>query len=218
MILAAVAGVLGFLGFVGFGFYPMAFVAWVPMLDSMRTLSPTRAALLGLVFGTVANLGGYYWIVHVLTQFGDLNHAMSLIALLLLAVYQGAMMAVVVFLVRRAEVDLRLVPIWTLPVLYPAVEFVYPQLFPANYGAALYAVSVLTQVVEVAGVLGLTALIAIVNGTVWEAIDAPLSGVGSFAAGSSSARPRCAGSSSMASSAFPWWTRRSRTRRSSRWR
>ena len=172
LALAAMAGVLCFLGFIGFGFYPMVFVAWVPMLYAMHRLSPPRAYVLGLVFGTVANVGGYYWMVHVLTQFGDLSRPTSVLALLVFCAYQGSMMALVVYLVRRGEVDLRLKPIWTLPLAYPAVEFAYPQLFPSNFGAALYTASVLTQIVEVTGVLGLTALIAVVNGAVWELIDA----------------------------------------------
>jgi apolipoprotein N-acyltransferase len=172
MIAAAAAGVLCFLGFVGFGFYPMVFVAWVPVLYAIRTLAPGRAYLLGLVFGTVATLGGYYWIVHVLTEFGDLNVAVAVLALLLHCVYQGSMMALVVYLVRRADVQLGLKPIWALPAAYPAVELLYPQLFPFNFGAALYAAPVLTQIVEITGVLGLTALVGVANGAVWELVDA----------------------------------------------
>jgi len=173
--LAAMAGVLCFLGFIGFGFYPLVFVAWVPLLYATQALSPPRAYLVGLFFGTVANAGGYYWIVHTLTVFGDLSRPAALLALLALSIYQGSMMAFVVYLVRRAQIDLGLEPIWGLPVAYAAGEFVSPQLFPANFGAALYTVLVLTQIVEVTGVLGLTALIAVVNGAVWELIDARVS-------------------------------------------
>ena len=173
--LAAIGGILCFLGFVGFGFYPVVFVAWVPMLYAMRERSPRRAYLLGLVFGTVAYGGGYYWMVDLFTQFGNLGGPVSVLALAVFAIYQGSLMALVVYLVRRAEVDLRLEPIWTLPVAFAAVELVYPQLFPSNFGAALYTAPVLTQIVEVTGVLGLTAFIAVVNGAVWELIDARIS-------------------------------------------
>jgi apolipoprotein N-acyltransferase len=167
--------VLCFLGFVGFGFYPLMLVAWVPMLAAIRAVPPGRAYLIGLVSGTVASAGGYYWLVHVLTQFGDLGAPASLLVLLLHCVYQGSMMALVAYLVRRAALDLGLAPIWSLPVTYPAVELLYPQLFPASFGAALYAAPILTQIVELTGVLGLTALLAVVNGAVWELIDARLS-------------------------------------------
>jgi apolipoprotein N-acyltransferase len=189
LALAALTGVLGFLGFIGFGLYPLVFVAWVPILYAIRALSPPRTVLLGLVFGTVLNVGGYYWIVHALTSFGDLSRPGAVLALVALCVYQGSMLALVLYMVRRAEVDLGLKPIWTLPIAYPALEFVYPQLFPANFGAALYTLSTLTQIVEITGVLGLTALVAVVNGAVWELIDAriarrpPSRGQLTFAAG-----------------------------------
>ena len=172
MAFAVVAGILGFVGFVGVGVYPLAFVAWLPILHGIRGVSPARAAVLGLVFGTVLNLGGYYWIAHVLTEFGNLNHVTSVLALIGLCVYQGAMLAVVVYLVLRGEADLGLKPIWTLPIAYPALEFVYPILFTASYGVALYQLRVLTQIVDVTGVLGLTALVAVVNGALWEVVEA----------------------------------------------
>ena len=142
------------------------------MLYAIRALSPVQASLVGLVFGSVLYAGAYYWIVHLLRQFADLSPAASGAGLLALSVYHGAMIAVVVYLVRRAELRLGLKPIWTLPIAYTALEFVYPQLFPANYGAALYRASALTQIVEVTGVVGLTAFVALVNGAGWEVIDA----------------------------------------------
>jgi apolipoprotein N-acyltransferase len=175
LVLAVMGGVLCFLGFVGFGFYPLIFVAWVPLLYAIRAASPSHACLLGLLFGTVATAGGHYWIVHTLTVFGDVSGLVAVVALLILSVYQGSMMAVAIYIVRRADVALGLKPIWTLPVAYSAAEFVYPRIFPANLGAALYQAPALTQIVEVTGVLGLTALIAVVNGAVWEIIDARVS-------------------------------------------
>jgi apolipoprotein N-acyltransferase len=169
--LAAGAGLLYCLGFIGFGFYPLVFVAWVPMLYAMRTMPPARAFALGVLFGTVANLGGYYWMVHTLSAFGQIGRPLAILALLLLAVYQGTMIALVAYGVRRAESDLGVQPVWTLPAMYMVVELLYPQLFPANIGAALYRASVLTQIVDVTGMLGLTALVALVNGAAWELLQ-----------------------------------------------
>src|SRR5207247_2319389 len=78
--------------------------------------------------------------------------------------------------VRRAEDRLGLAPVWTLAVAYPAVEFAYPLLFPYSIGASQYRFTAITQIVEVTGLLGLTALIGLVNGAVYELLDARLEG------------------------------------------
>src|SRR5206468_11835204 len=69
-----------------------------------------------------------------------------------------------------------LAPLWTLAAAYPAVEFAYPLLFPYSLGASQYRFTAITQIVEVPGLLGLTALIGLVNGAVYELLDARLEG------------------------------------------
>lgn len=59
-------------------------------------------------------------------------------------------------------------------VVYPALEFIFPNLFPYNIGASQYRFTAITQMVEVTGMLGLTALIGMVNGAFYELVDARL--------------------------------------------
>ena len=96
------------------------------------------------------------------------------LGLFLLCVYQGGLFALLLWAVRRGEDRLGLAPLWTLTVAYPAVEFFYPLLFPYSIGASQYRFSAITQIVEVTGLLGLTALIGLVNGAVYELVDASL--------------------------------------------
>ena len=168
------AAVLVVLGFIGFGFYPLTWVALVPALVAIRDQPPGRVLVYGLVLGTLANLGGYYWIAHMLTEFGGLPWPVAWLGLFLLCVYQGGLFALLLWAVRRGEDRLGLAPLWTLTVAYPAVEFFYPLLFPYSIGASQYRFSAITQIVEVTGLLGLTALIGLVNGAVYELVDASL--------------------------------------------
>jgi apolipoprotein N-acyltransferase len=174
LALAVSAGVLDALGFVGFGVFPLIWVALVPALAATRGQPGRRALGYGLVFGTVANLGGYYWIATMLTEFGGLPWALGGLGLVLLCVYQGGAFALLLWAVRRAEDRLGLAPLWTLAVAYPAVEFAYPLLFPYSIGASQYRFTAITQIVEVTGLLGLTALIGLVNGAVYELLAARL--------------------------------------------
>jgi apolipoprotein N-acyltransferase len=174
LTLSLSAAALDVLGFVGFGLFPLTWIALVPVLVAIRGQPPTRALGYGLVFGTVANLGGYYWVAHMLTEFGGLPWPLAWLGLLLLCAYQGGAFALLLWGVRRAEDTLGLAPLWTLAVVYPAIEFAYPVLFPYSIGASQYRFAALTQIVEVTGLLGLTALIGLVNGAVYELVDARL--------------------------------------------
>jgi apolipoprotein N-acyltransferase len=170
--LCALAGVLDFLGFVGFGWYPLAWVAWLPALFAVRGQPVKRTFLLGMVFGTVAHVGGYYWIEHMLHAFGGLPRAAALLGMFALCAYQGLVFALVLVLVRHAERRLGLAPVWSLAAAYPAIEFVFPMPFPYFIGASQYRFTALTQVVEITGLLGLTVLIALLNGGFYEVLSA----------------------------------------------
>jgi apolipoprotein N-acyltransferase len=169
--LCALAGVLDFLGFVGFGLFPLAWIAWLPVLFAVRAEGVKRTFLLGMVFGTVAHVGGYYWVAHMLHEFGGIPRAASLLGMVLLCAYQGIVFALVLALVRHAEGRLGLAPVWSLAAAYPAVELLFPMPFPYFIGASQYRFTALTQVVELTGLLGLTALIALLNGAFHELVS-----------------------------------------------
>lgn len=172
--LTLLSGALYFLGFVGFGFYPLAWFCFVPILAAIRGATPRRALVYGAIFGLFTNLGGYYWIIHLLTDFADLALPFATLGYVLLCAYQGLLLAIVVFAVRRAERDLGVAPVWGLSVAFPALEFSYPLLFPSYIGNSQYQFSAITQIVDVTGMLGLTLLIALVNGASYELLDARL--------------------------------------------
>ena len=172
LALAALGGALYFTGFVGFGIWPNIFVLFVPVLFAIEGTTPRRAVLIGVFFGLVTNAGGYYWVVHLLRQFADLALPLALLGYLLLCLYQGSLLAVVIWLVRRADADLGVRPVWSLPVAFMFAEHFYPLLFPSYVGNSLYTASALTQIVDVTGMPGLTALICLVNGAIYEALSA----------------------------------------------
>ena len=72
-LLTTVGGCLYFLGFVGFGLTPLIAVCLVPPLFAIRDATPRRAFGLGLLLGWVTNLGGYYWVIHLLDNFTGLD-------------------------------------------------------------------------------------------------------------------------------------------------
>ena len=176
LALCLAASVLIVLGFVGFGLYPLTWIALVPALLAIRG-QPARHALgYGAAVGLVANLGGYYWIAHMLAEFGGFPRPLAWLGLVLLCLYHSGAFALLLWSVRRAEEDLALTPLWALTVAYPAIEWAYPLIFPYSIGASQYRFTALTQVVELTGLLGLTALVGLVNGAFYDVIDARLAG------------------------------------------
>jgi apolipoprotein N-acyltransferase len=175
LALSVLAGVMEFFGFVGFGIFPLAWIALVPVLVAVRDEPPKRAFFYGMVFGTIAHAGGYYWVAQMLEQFGGLPTPLAYLGLLLLCAYQAIAFAALLVLVRVGEQRLKLAPIWTLAIAYPAIEFLFPLLFPYYIGNSQYRFTALTQIVDVTGMLGLTVLIALLNGAFYELLDARLS-------------------------------------------
>lgn len=172
--LAVLGGGLYFLGFVGFGLYPLTWLCFVPVLLAIRGATVRQALLLGTIFGLCTNMGGYYWVIHLLHEFADLNIPLATLGYVLLCIYQGFLLALVIALVKRAEIDLGVAPIWSLAVAFPALELAYPLLFPSYIGNSQYRFSAITQIVEVTGLLGLTVVISLVNGGLFEIADARL--------------------------------------------
>ena len=72
--LCVLAGVLYFLSFLSFDLFPLTWVCFVPVLYAIRDVTPRRALLLGWIFGFVTNAGGFYWVVHLISEFGGIAY------------------------------------------------------------------------------------------------------------------------------------------------
>src|SRR6266849_6324007 len=68
-ILPTLSGVLYFLSWIGFGIWPLTFVCLVPLAWALRRASLKQALALGAWMGFVTHLGGYTWVIHLLTVF-----------------------------------------------------------------------------------------------------------------------------------------------------
>jgi len=176
LLLYAASGVLYFLTFLNFDLYPLIWLCLVPVLCAIRDTTPRRALLLGTVFGTITNAGGYYWVVHLLQEFGHVHVSIAVVGYLLLCAYQGFLLAIVLALVRFAEGRLKVAPVWSLAIVFPAVEFAYPLLFPSYIGNSQLEFTTITQFVDVTGLAGLTVLIGLVNGALYELIASRVDG------------------------------------------
>jgi apolipoprotein N-acyltransferase len=174
LLLCAASSVLYFVIFLDFDLYPLMWFCFVPVLYAIRDSTPRGAFVLGTVFGAITNAGGYYWVVHLLQEFGQLHIALAVLGYLALCLYQGLLLAFVLLLVRYAEDRLQIAPVWSMAAALPAVELMYPLLFPSYIGNSQLEFTTITQFVDITGMAGLTVLIALVNGGVFEILEAQL--------------------------------------------
>ncbi len=170
-LLCVLGGVLYFLSFLSFDLFPLTWFCFVPVLYAVRHATTRRAFLLGWIFGFVTNAGGFYWVIHLISEFGGIAIPLSVIGFAILCLFQGALMAAVVALVRHGQVRMGLAPVWSLPVVLVALEFTYPLLFPSYIGNSQHHFTALTQIVDITGVLGLSAIIGLLNGAAYELLD-----------------------------------------------
>lgn len=171
--LACFSGVLYFLAFAGFDFWPLAFVALVPLLFVVERaeLTMRQAVLAAVLFGFVTNWGGYYWLVGMLESFSGFPLAACVLFASIVCLYQGGQLAVFFLLCRRAQQRGLPVP-WVAAPIYAATELAYPLLFPSYFANCFHDLPALVQVVDLGGATLLSALAVLWNGAVFDLLRA----------------------------------------------
>jgi apolipoprotein N-acyltransferase len=178
--LLVLSAVLMFLGFAGFGVWPLAFVGMVPALfvfDPLETRGgfarPSGRGFLGraMFFGYVAELGGFYWLAHTLTEFSGFPLIVCLLFASIFFLFQGLQFVLILALWSKA----RRRGFSAMPALvaaYLASEAVFPMLFEHYYGSSFHPVPILMQIADLGGPMMCTALAMSVNGALYEVLSA----------------------------------------------
>lgn len=169
---AAFGGALFCLGYVGFGIWPLALVAWAVLwtaLDAVRARGPGATALAGFVFGWVAHAGGYVWLWRLVDVFLGGRVAIGAALWLLHSLWFAAGYAL--YAVSYRGMRARGWPValaGTAPLV--ALEWLYPQLFPAHLGDAFVDRTRFVQIADLGGPLVVTALAVLVNAALYETV------------------------------------------------
>lgn len=177
MGLATLAGVLVFLSFpltteASSNIWPLAWVALVPFLESLRGLRGKQAFWMGAWCGLVTNFGGFWWISEVLREFGHLPPYVYWPLTLLNSFYQGLMFALVGLFIARTNLARQKedptrgafsIPIWQVAAIYTVTEFLYPMIFPWYLANGQYRFLPAIQIAELAGVMSITFVMVTFN-------------------------------------------------------
>ncbi|MBT3182689.1 MAG: apolipoprotein N-acyltransferase [Deltaproteobacteria bacterium] len=169
ILLTAASSVLYFLAFVGFDQWYLAWICLVPLLFALEGLTPKKGFLLGWLFGIIALTGGFYWVAYTIHVFAFMPWFASGIGCVLLSLLQGTEFALFALLYTWLRQRTKLSPVLIGTIAFVAAEFISPQLFPHYFGASQYLQLKLIQISDITGVIGVTALIALVNTAIYQA-------------------------------------------------
>ncbi len=153
-----------------FNLWPLAFLSLIPIYLLIRNASPLVATFWSWLTGFLILLGGTFWWVDLLGRFADLSLPSSLGITFLFCAYQAIPYAiwggVCSLLHRRYRVS------WIVsgPLVIALSEMIVPFFFKMYLGITLWRVWPLTQVAEIGGPTAITALLALINIVIAEAL------------------------------------------------
>ena len=166
--LASVAGALTFISFPTAWFpdvslYWLIWFSHVPLLWLLRNKGPKQSFYWGWFAGSVINIGGYYWIAHMLGTFGGFPTALAIAGSALHGMYLGLMWGIWALLLNRLTNTTSVGVEWGAPLCMVAVELLFPRIFPAMMGNSQFPFIHIMQICDLIGVAGVTFLIYRVN-------------------------------------------------------
>jgi len=174
--LVTLSGCLWFLACTPFDLSALGWIAAVPMLlavDRAPTLG--RALFLGWWAGVVETAGGFYWLIDVMQRFAEFPWIAAVLVLALFCAARALIFllftGVVYGIRRRRRVAMALLA----PLVMAVCEFVVPQLFPCGQWITQAWQPLVIQITELTGPLGVTALLMMVNGALYDLLDDPRS-------------------------------------------
>jgi apolipoprotein N-acyltransferase len=174
VLLAIASGVLLALSFPKFGHPALAWIALTPLLVALGSrISLARAFWIGLLAGNVYLWGTLYWLSTVMTRYGDINLAGSIVINALFIAYLALYPALFAVVVRRLLIAFGPPALAAVPFVWTATElgrmYVFTGFPWVLLGYSQTSVLPIAQAASVVGVFGLSALVS--------AMSAALAGV-----------------------------------------
>ena len=148
-------------------FFPLAWVAFVPLFWVIESAKTIRSAVFyGWLMGFAAHLFGFYWLVYTISAFGGFPYAVSVLVFILYAALQAIQMALFALLVRGAGFG----PLKLFPALFwVPLEFLFPLLFPWHVANSQVAFPWFIQTADLVGPYGASFIVVWTNAAIFHA-------------------------------------------------
>lgn len=140
--------------FLWFGLFPLAWVAFAPLLWALRhDLDRREVSRLGLIAGLCTNIPAFYWLVYTINVFGGFPYPLAAAFYVGLSLYASVQFVLFAHIMRRCgRGPLALAA----PVAWVTLEFLYPNLFPWRMAHSQFHAPVLIQVGDLTGPFALS--------------------------------------------------------------
>ena len=148
-------------------FFPLAWIAFVPLFGVIQQARTVKLAVLyGWLMGFAAHLIGFYWLAYTISAFGGFPHAVSILVFIVYAGLQAIQMALFALLVRVGGFGpLRIFP----PLFWVPLEFLFPLLFPWHVANSQVAFSSFIQTADLVGPYGASFIVMWTNAAIYHA-------------------------------------------------
>jgi apolipoprotein N-acyltransferase len=169
--LATLSGCLWFLAVTPFDLAPLAWIAAVPMLLAVdRAATFKQALFLGWWAGVVETAGGFYWVMDVMQRFADFPLVAAAPLFLLFCAARAVIFLLFTCMVCFVRARLRVPMTWLAPICMVSSELLVPQLFPCGQWISQAWQPLVIQIAELTGPFGVTALLMMVNGALYDVL------------------------------------------------
>jgi apolipoprotein N-acyltransferase len=152
----------------------LAWIALVPVLAAIAAAATAKQAFVyGWLFGTLLAALGMPWLEPAMQRYGGLPSPLSMALYALVVGQTGLVWALFAPLVWQLRRRAPTVPAAVVvPVFLCGVEFLVPTLFDWNLGFTQAGYPWITQVADFGGVPAVSFLVAMVNGSLFDVVDA----------------------------------------------
>ena len=155
----------------------------VPLLFVVdRASTRRRASLLCWLAGTVGVGGGFYWMIELLGRFADLSLPVNVLLYLAFSAYHGSIFLLFGWMVRTIRRRKSCPMVLLAPLAMATSELLVPMLFPFHLAIVQAWHPLVIQIADLAGPIGVTALLMVVNGALYDLVTQRRKGLASAAA------------------------------------
>lgn len=143
--------------------YYLTWFAFVPLLFALENASPIKTYLLGLVAGLACYVGGMYWIVDFIIISKGYSLGSSLLFASVYWLYCAHLIAFLMLLFRWLKKRTQVHEFLLFPIVVTTFTSSFPMLFSMRLGESQVSFPSALQAIEITGVHGLDAIIALFN-------------------------------------------------------
>ncbi len=167
--LAVLTGIIFPVTFFSDWFGLLAWVCFVPVLFAIKNKKPKESFFLGILTGLIINWVALYWLVGTLTRFGGLPVAVSILFIFIFCLYSSIQFGIFTYFISKFKLlqAKSALNCLIIALIWAAVEYFYPVLFPYGIGNSQGFYLSIIQVVDLFGLNFLSFLILFINVSVF---------------------------------------------------